>query len=291
MGESLHFVDSNAHVAAPVEARSRYPLRPLPGTEHEWTESQAVTPEELVACMDDAGIHQAYLMSQMFHGFDCSYCADAVSRFPDRFVGVANVDIFGPDAIAQVDHWILSRGMHGLRFWPGGRGVATWVDDPRYFPVWERVRELGVPSNAHTTRPPALPATRRFLDRFGGIPFTINALGHVPYLEGPDTADAGNLLALAAYPRVYVNFSIEFLEATGQSPAARGFLNALVESFGARRLLWSNFYPGLRKRPFREAKDILLRALSAFSPDDRKWIAGEAARELYPALGRASSHS
>ena len=109
--------------------------------------------------MDEAGLHQAYLMASRFHGFDNSYCADALPLAPDRFVGVANIDILEPDAPDTISYWIEERGMHGVRFWGGGpqaghrfpgdeRGLANYVDDPKLIPAWERVRDLGVPSNA-----------------------------------------------------------------------------------------------------------------------------------------------
>lgn len=290
-------VDTNIHVIAPPELRSRYPLNIAPGTESEFTEDQTNTPEDFIRRMDEAGVDQAYLMASRFHGFDNSYCADAIAASPaGRFVGVANIDIFQPDAPERITYWIEKRGMHGVRFWGGGpvaghrfpgdtRGIADYVDNPRFAPAWERVRELGVPANAQATIPEVLHNTRRLLERFSDIPFTLNNLVHVPPSEGVESKAARDLLALAEFPRVYVNFSVDFAAETENSSPARELLLALIEQFGPRRLIWSTF-----ARPLKPSVDIMMRALAFLSEADRSAVLGEGARDLYPILrqGRPS---
>src|SRR5436189_6296307 len=111
-------VDTNIHVIAPPAERTRYPLNIYSGTESEFSEDQSNSPREFVAKMESAGLDQAYLMASRFHGFDNSYCADALRAAPPgRFVGVANVDILAPDAPERISFWIEARGMPGIRFW------------------------------------------------------------------------------------------------------------------------------------------------------------------------------
>jgi L-fuconolactonase len=281
-------------VIAPPELRSRYPLHIAPGTESEFTEDQTNSPEAFRQVMDEAGLHQAYLMASRFHGFDNSYCADALANSPkDRFVGVANIDILAPDAPERISYWIEERGMHGVRFWGGGpvaghrfegdtRGRADYVDDPKCRPAWQRVRELGVPANAQATMPEVLPNTRRLLEQFPEIPFTLNNLAHVPAKDGANSPAARDLLALAEFPRTYVNFSVNFVEQTQKSAAAKELLLALLEHFGPRRLIWSTF--GSRSRPLAESLAVLVRGLDFLSDEDRAGVLGEGARDLYPAL-------
>jgi L-fuconolactonase len=284
-------VDTNIHVIAPAELRSKYPLNIYPGTESEFSEDQTNSPEEFMRRMDEAGLHQAYLMASRFHGFDNSYCADALAHSPkSRFVGVANVDILSEDAPQRVQYWIQERGMHGIRFWGGGpvaghrfagdqRGLATWVDDPKLTPVWECVRELGVPSNAQATMPEVLPNTRRLLDGFPELPLTLNNLAHVPADQGPTSEAARDLLSLAEFPRTYVNFSVNFVKQTTANSAANELLHALMQAFGARRLMWSSF-----GQPLPKAVAILREGLASLDEVDRAGILGEGARDLYPSL-------
>jgi predicted TIM-barrel fold metal-dependent hydrolase len=284
-------VDTNIHVIAPPELRSTYPLHIAPGTESEFTEDQTSSPEALQQRMAGAGLNHAYLMASRFHGFDNDYCAHALEVAPKgRFACVANVDILAEDAPSRVSYWIEERGLHGVRFWGGGpiaghrfagdqRGLANWVDDPKLTPVWERIRALGVPSNAQATMPEVLPNTRRLLDRFPELPFTLNNLAHVPAGEGPDSAAARDLLSLASFPRTYVNFSVSFIKQATDDAAARELLLALIEQYGARRLMWSSFGQSLEK-----AIATLQQGLAGLSASDREGILGEGARDLYPVL-------
>jgi predicted TIM-barrel fold metal-dependent hydrolase len=283
-------VDTNIHVIAAPEERGKYPLNIYPGTESEFSEDQTNRPADFVKKMDEGGLDQAYLMASRFHGFDNSYCADAIAAFPERFVGVANVDITQPDAPDTISYWIEERGMHGVRFWGGGpvaghrfagdeRGLANYVDNPEYFPAWQRIRELDVPSNAQATMPEVLPNTLRLLERIPDLKLTLNNLAHVP-ADGGATSDAAkDLWRIAEYPRTYVNFSVAFMEKTLTSPPARELLDGLIEHFGPRRLIWSSF-----ARPLGKSREILFQGLAHLSEEDRDAVLGEGARDLYPAL-------
>jgi L-fuconolactonase len=285
------YVDTNIHVIAPPEERSQYPLNIAPGTESEFSDDQSNRPSDFLGKMAAAGLDQAYLMASRFHGFDNSYCADAIaSAPPGKFVGVANVDILADDAPDKISYWIEQRGMHGVRFWGGGpvaghrfhgdtRGRADYVDDPRCRAAWERIRDLGVPSNAQATMPEVLPNTRRLLEQFPELPFTLNNMAHVPAEEGPDSEAAKDLLSLADFPRTYVNFSVGFVKKSTENSAARELLLALIARFGARRLMWSSF-----GQPLPKAIAILDEGLAFLTEAERDGILGEGARDLYPAL-------
>jgi L-fuconolactonase len=283
-------VDTNIHVIASPELRSKYPLNIVPGTESEFTEDQSNSPDDFAKEMEQAGVHQAYLMASRFHGFDNSYCADALARHPDRYVGVANIDILQPDAPKTISYWIEERGMHGVRFWGGGpvaghrfpgdtRGRADYVDDPKLYPAWERILELDIPCNAQATMPEVLANTRRLLEHFPNLKLTFNNLVHVPADEGAGSEAARDLLAMAEYPRTYVNFSVNFVQRTLSSEPARELLLALLEHFGPRRLIWSSF-----GRSLKEASAILTKGLAFLSEEDRAAVLGEGARDLYPSL-------
>lgn len=283
-------VDTNIHVISLPEQRAKYPLNIYPGTESEFTEDQSNDPAEFVKVMDEAGVQQAYLMASRFHGFDNSYCADAIAKFPERFVGVANIDILDPEAPKKISYWIEERGMHGIRFWGGGpvaghrfegdtRGRADYVDDPKLAAAWQRVMELGVPANAQATMPEVLPNTRRLLERVPDIKFTLNNLVHVQASQGAGSQGAKDMLSLSEFPGVYVNLSVNFMKQTVESEPAQELWHAILENYGPRRVIWSSF-----GRRLNESVGILNEALAPLSEQDRAGVLGEGARDLYPAL-------
>ena len=101
----------------------------------------------------------------------------------------------------------------------------------------------------------------------------------MPADEGAGSQAAQDLLALAEYPRTYVNFSVNFVKRTMESQPAKELLLALLEHFGPRRLIWSSFGRGIA-----ESKGILLEGLAFLSEEDRAGVLGEGARDLYPSL-------
>jgi predicted TIM-barrel fold metal-dependent hydrolase len=101
----------------------------------------------------------------------------------------------------------------------------------------------------------------------------------VPASQGAESEAARDRLALAEFPRVFVNFSVNFVKQSISAAAARELLLALVERFGARRLMWSAF-----GQPLDQAVRILNEGLAPLSEDDRAGVLGEGARDLYPQL-------
>lgn len=283
----MTLVDTNAHVLAPEAERASYPLSAELANPGDLAHDHTSDVEGYVRLMDAAGVDQAYLVSSRFHGFDNGYCASAGARFPGRFATIANVNIRAADAVDQVSHWIEGRGMHGVRLWGGGRGVATWIDDAALFPVWERVANLGVPVNAQRTTGAILPATRHLLNKLPELKLTISNAAGIDVTAGPDSPAVRDLLSLAAFPNVHVNFSTDLVRSAlvADSPARR-FLLALLEQFGAQRLLWSAFYTHGRGESYAAVVDVIRHGLGYLTADEREWVQWRSAQALYPALRR-----
>jgi predicted TIM-barrel fold metal-dependent hydrolase len=75
--------------------------------------------------------------------------ADVVKTFPGRFIGFASVDPWkGRRAIDEIERAITELGMSGAKFHPGVQ--AFYPSDTRFFPLYEKICELGVPALFHT---------------------------------------------------------------------------------------------------------------------------------------------
>lgn len=76
------------------------------------------------------------------------YIADAVKAHPDRFLGFASVDPHkGTAAIAELERAVLELGLIGLKTQAGAQDFRP--DDRQFYPLWEKVAELGVPVLFH----------------------------------------------------------------------------------------------------------------------------------------------
>ncbi|MBI2370542.1 MAG: amidohydrolase [Deltaproteobacteria bacterium] len=122
--------------------------------------------QERLAYMDGAGIdvHALSLSAQLNlfwpEGADalalCELLNDEYARLaqahPGRFVGVAAVPLQDvPLALKELDRAVTKRGLRAVGILSNVRG--TYLDDPRFYPFYERVQDLGVPIQVHPANP------------------------------------------------------------------------------------------------------------------------------------------
>src|SRR5215475_15507613 len=75
--------------------------------------------------------------------------ASVVGRYPRQFVGFASVDPWkGKWAIREIERAVKELGLIGAKFHPGIQ--AFQPDDRRFYPLYEKISELGVPALFHT---------------------------------------------------------------------------------------------------------------------------------------------
>lgn len=108
---------------------------------------RGVSPEQMVQAMDAAGIERVLLSAWHRPGgwvMSNDEVAAIVRRFPDRFVGVAAVDLERPVAAVRE----LERAVHELGF--KALRVIPWLwnrppSDPLYYPLYVKCIELDIP--------------------------------------------------------------------------------------------------------------------------------------------------
>jgi L-fuconolactonase len=278
--------DVHTHVISSDTAR--YKLAPLGGKQSDWSRTRPVSAEGLIAEMDRAGVAKsAVVHASTAYGFDNSYVADSVARYPDRFTGVFSIDMFAADACDALDRWI-GAGLTGLRLFTTGStlpGQAAWLADPRTFPVWERAEALGLPVCLQM-RPEGIPDLLDLLDRFRTVPIILDHLARPALSDGPPYATARWLFDLAAYPNLFLKLTSRTVEqaSEGQSTPQQ-FFPRLVAAFGADRIAWGSNFPA-HAGPMSDLLTEARHALACLSEADRDAIFSGTARRLYPALAR-----
>ncbi len=227
--------------------------------------------EMTLAAMDAAGIERLLLCAWHRPGrsvISNDDVAEVVARHPDRFTGVAAVDLERPmRALAELDRAVGELGFKALR-------VIPWLwnrppDDRLYYPLYARCVELGIPfctQVGHTG--PAMPSEPGrpvpYLDRvaldFPELTIVAGHIGH-PWTE--------EMIGLAwKHDNVYIDTSAH---------APRYYPPALLRfaaSYGADKVLFGTNYPQLPlERCAREAGELQL-------PDGprRKFLADNARR-------------
>lgn len=277
-------VDIHPHIISDDE--ERYPPAPLFGTRSEWSKERPTTVETLIAAMDSAGVGKAAVVhSSTTYGFDNSYVVESCARYPERLVAVGSVDVLQEDAPARIREW-AKLGLAGLRLFTGGSTKEfdpSELDDPRSFPAWELCAELGLPMCIQTG-PIGLPQVTTLAKRFPSVRIVLDHLGRPDVTDGAPYAKAKSLFDLAPLDNIYMKLTPRiFGDVKKEKASAETFFPRVVEAFGPQRLAWGSNFP---TSPGTLA-DILATAqagLQSLSDEDRAWIFGKTALQLYPAL-------
>jgi len=277
-------VDIHPHVIS--TDNKRFPLAPLGGKQSTWSIERPTPHEALVAAMKEAGVDKAAIVhASTAYGYDNSYVAEAVAKYPGRFTGVFSIDVLAPDAVEKMKLWI-SKGFSGMRLFTTGStmpGQATWFDDPRSFPAWEYAGKANIPVCMQMT-PDGFPQLRGLIERFPNVRMILDHLARPKLVDGPPYAADREFLELAKYPTVFLKLTplnvspAEWGKATSQT-----WFRTLIDRFGADRMAWGSNFPATND----SLAGILGKAQAALafaSKAERDFIFGGTAQRLYPSL-------
>jgi predicted TIM-barrel fold metal-dependent hydrolase len=278
------FVDIHPHVISDDE--QAYPPAPLFGKRSDWSQERPSTVETLIASMDEAGVAKAAVVhSSTTYGFDNSYVVDACNRYADRLIAVGSVNMLAPDALRTIGSWV-DKGLAGLRVFTGGSTKEfdpSELDDPRAYPAWELLGELGL-TMCIQTGPVGLAAVTSLARRFPQVPIILDHLGRPDVTDGAPYDAAQSLFDLAPVENIFFKLTPRIMGDSQKGAATPETLfPKLVEVFGAQRMAWGSNYP-TSPGTLAEIKATAQDRLACLSDADREWIFAKTAQKLYPAL-------
>lgn len=281
---AMTYVDVHPHIVSPDE--SRYPRMPLFGVQSDWSKTRPVTIEQMVEVMDEAGVHKAAIVqAATCYGYDNSYLADSVQRYPGRFTGVGSVDFLAADAAEKIRAW-YDRGITGLRLFTGGSTKeidADWLVDPASFPAWECASAMKIPVVIQTD-PSGLGHVAALATRFPDAFILLDHCARPTINDGPPYAKAASLFAMAQYKNIRIKVTPRTFDKVREGKAdAETFFAKLVGAFGASRLAWGSNFPASDGKMSTNL-EVGKQCLASLSETDRAWIFGRTAMSLYPAL-------
>ena len=207
---------------------------------------------DYLALLDTHHISHGVLVQPSFLGTDNSYFVDALRRYPARLRGVAMVDTDITDAeLAALD----AAGVVGMRLnlvgleWPA-------LASPAWVQLLGRLRELKWHLEVHRDAVDLAPLLEALLP--SGCALVVDHFGRpAPGLGRADPAFKA-LLRTAETGRVWVKLSAAYRHAIesglpaserdaalAQQDAAQACLtaSALLDAFGAERLMWGSDWP------------------------------------------------
>lgn len=113
-----------------------------------------LSPETLMAQMDEAGISQSIIFAVEAPIVYASneYVKALCDKYPDRLIGFASVDPMAEDAVDILDKAVREYGLKGLKFHPPLQNF--FPNDESVFPVYEKAQELDIPVAFHVGTTP-----------------------------------------------------------------------------------------------------------------------------------------
>ena len=282
----IDVIDSHAHVIS--RDHQRYPTAPIAGLRSDWSKERSNEIDGFIAAMDAAGVSKAVLaQSATTYGFDNSYVADSVERFPERLTGVCSVDIFASNAAPCLAEW-HRRGCTGMRIFLFGSTIRTplhALDAPETFPAWRAAAQLRMPVVTNIAGSGQTGAEiANMLTQFPDVMLVLDHLGRPDATGGAPFASSSELFALARFPNLFLKatpLAFDIIRRGGAEP--REFLSRLVAEYGADRIAWGSNYPSSV-----ESLEVLVEqareVVGDLTVEQQNWILNGTAQRLHPVL-------
>ena len=221
-------IDSHIHLFGPV---ARFPFAPT-----SYYSSIDHLPEDSIALQEVLGISRSVIVSAGGYGRDTTHLADVLTRFPDRFRGVALV----PDDMQDADFARLSKlGVRGLRFMSQSRGGVLPT-------ISEAIAARAHAHGWHVQFYPHGADISDFADRLLALPNTI-VLDHFASIkaeQGVDQPAMKTLLRMLDTGRVWIKLSGPMRCMVTDYPyAAVGPIARALVRHAPERLVWGTDWP------------------------------------------------
>jgi len=267
--DTLAAIDSHAHVF----------VRGLPLAPHRrHAPDYDATLDAYAKHLRANGVSHAVLVQPSFLGADNSYIVDVMRRFPARFRGVAVVD---PTISDDTLHELAAHGVVGMRLNLIGLALPD-LRASHWRNLFARINALGwhVEIHRHAVDLPAI--IPPLLEQ--GCTVVIDHFGRPDHALGAQDPGFRYLLTTASTGRVWVKLSAAYRSVAGESGTSLGqtLTAALLDGFGASRLVWGSDWPHTQHRELVNYDDSR-KALDRWIRDDssRAIVLRDAPRALF----------
>lgn len=247
-------------------------------------------PEFILQQMAHAGVDRAVLQNAHLYGRLEEYFADAVRRYPDKFLGLAGVyewQADSPEEIRRLRSSVKELGMRGLYYANRGlfmEGHRRAFDDESFEPFWTEVRALGIPVFWEIGGVPEptqgnllkeIDRLNRWAERHPDIP-SLYTHGFAPsLLEGDPPEPLARLLRRDQF-MIEVLYPIHWgRDHQYPYPELGPTLRTLYNAVGADRLVWGSDMPNVERNcTYRQSLEYLQVGLDFVSPSEKDRIFG-----------------
>lgn len=230
------------------------------------------------------GLKYAVLINPRYYGWDNSYIADSLHRYPKLFVAHGLIDPLDPKVVERLRYWVVEQGFQGMRFSPLYHPQSTWLNSKEHYPLWREAEKLRAVFNFYIL-PYQMPMLEDMAGRFPGVKIVVDHLGK-PDLKAADPwPEFRKMFRLKKFPQVWISASEPYeLSLTKQFPYrdTYPFFKAVYEEFGGAQLIWGTGYPRPRwELPMDKELEFVDSALDFYTPQDRELLLGKNALRIW----------
>jgi predicted TIM-barrel fold metal-dependent hydrolase len=225
---------------------AEYMFKDLPG-ELAANQDRASSVDETIAKMDEFNIRVGVI-----HTND-DRAQDAIRRFPGRFVGIMPVNPhLGMESVRAIQRAHDELGLRGISMFPSGQNPPCPINDKRWYPIYSKCCELGIPAFCTTGVPgPRIPLAAQKIELIDEVCYDFPELKFVMRHGAEPWVDLAVKLLLK-WPNLYYSTSA-FAPKYWPEEIIR-----FANTRGADKIIYAGYFPmGLTlERIFAEMDDV-----------------------------------
>lgn len=253
-------------------------------------QEQMATPEFILAQMEHAGVDMAVLQNCKLYGKLNNYFAECMRKYPDRFVGTAEINEFEADKeseISKLRHVVKQLGFNAI-FYEATKfleiGQPVGFNDKKFDSFWREVNDLGIAvlwnftaSKIHMEQ---MRAFSDWADRFPDIPSLVSmGLCVRPFIENGKVKHPKELFDIFKKPNVLTELVYPIQAGpVGWDypfPEANDLIKQQYEELGAHKLCWGSDMPNVERNcTYRQCLTHLTKHCDFITPKDMELILG-----------------
>ncbi|HEY1378325.1 MAG TPA: amidohydrolase family protein [Gemmataceae bacterium] len=271
--EAVMVIDTHVHCFA-GPADDRFPYHPA----GPYRPPTAATPQELLRCMDAAGVTAAVIVHPEPYQDDHRYLEYCLQQAPTRLKGTALFFADRPDTPARLRELAKRCPLAAVRVHAYAPERLPPFGTPALRALWQLAGELGLAVQVHF-EPRYAPGLEPYVEEFKSVRVLIDHLGR-PFQGTPD--EYARVVRWARFPNTVMKLSSVPVRENYPHRDPAPVVRQLTEAFGPDRLMWGGgWHAGTTPAAYRAERDRVRALLAHLSAaDQEKVFGGTAARVL-----------
>ena len=245
------------------------------------------TPEKLIELMDEGGIDRAVILQGSNYGFQNSYVAESVAKYPDRFVGAGTFDPYAKWADDIFVNLTENLGFKNIKFeiseiyglmgYHGDLDINGKLFDRYMSMCEEKGITVTVDTGVWTTASFQIEGIIDMLSRHKNLTFVV---AHTLFPNASDENNNARLEYVKRLARDNVYFDIANLS-SWSDPTRREYFRAVMDIVGADHMMWGTDCPGVfMSRTYRELVEYITES-GYFSASELACLMNDTAAKVY----------